>query len=170
MGIPHVCDLWHQAHWGVSVDADLISICGQGHHQTVFPKRDWPIIEAFGVSGKYCLRKGDGSGYGPTKGFRLIATTLDPKTLQLDAAWYLATTLPLEEANPTQVYEFYPLRAWIEHYFKQAKYELWWADFQVRPERAIVRHWELVLLATTFSLLVGAVPRSPSSQDPPRRR
>ena len=30
-----------------------------------------------------CLRKGDGSGYGPTKGFRLIATTLDPKTLQL---------------------------------------------------------------------------------------
>jgi hypothetical protein len=69
--------------------------------------------------------------------------------------------LPLEEANPTQVYEFYPLRGWIEHYFKPAKYELWWADFQVRPERAIVRHWELVLLATTFSLLVGAVPTIP---------
>jgi hypothetical protein len=39
-----------------------------------------------------------GSGYGPTKGFRLIAATLDPTTLKTNSAWYLATTLPLEEA------------------------------------------------------------------------
>jgi hypothetical protein len=28
----------------------------------------------------------------------------------------------------------------------------------MRPERAIVRHWQLVMLAFTFSLLVGALP------------
>src|SRR5262249_27449531 len=33
--------------------------------------------------------------------------------------------------------------------------------YQMRPERAIVRHWQLVLLAYTFSLLVGALPPSP---------
>jgi hypothetical protein len=30
----------------------------------------------------------------------------------------------------------------------------------MRPEQAIVRHWQLVMLAYTFSLLVGAVPPS----------
>ena len=77
--------------------------------------------------------------------------------------WYLATTLPLEEASPEQVYELYRLRDWIEHYYKPAKHELGWADYQVRPERAIVRHWHLVMLAFTFSLLVGAVPTSGST-------
>jgi hypothetical protein len=28
----------------------------------------------------------------------------------------------------------------------------------MRPERAMVRHWQLVMLAYTFSLLVGALP------------
>jgi SRSO17 transposase len=104
-----------------------------------------------------------GSGYGPTKGFRLIAATLDPATLKPENTWYLATTLPLEEASPEQVYELYRLRDWIEHYYKPAKHELGWADYQVRPERAIVRHWQLVMLAFTFSLLVGAIPASGSA-------
>ncbi len=99
-------------------------------------------------------------GYGPTKGFRLIAATLDPTALKPANTWYLATTLPLQEASPGQVYELYRLRDWIEHYYKPAKHELGWADYQVRPERAIVRHWQLVMLAYTFSLLVGAVPTS----------
>ena len=104
------------------------------------------------------------SGYGPTKGFRLIAATLDPATLKPENTWYLATTLPLDEASPGQVYELYRLRDWIEHYYKPAKHELGWADYQVRPERAIVRHWQLVMLAFTFSLLVGAVPTSALSR------
>jgi hypothetical protein len=33
----------------------------------------------------------------------------------------------------------------------------------MRPARAIVRHWHLVMLAYTFSLLVGAVPALPPS-------
>jgi hypothetical protein len=53
----------------------------------------------------------------------------------------------------------------IEHYYKPAKHELGWADFQVRPERAIVRHWHLVMLAFTFSLLAGA-PAPPAAAPP----
>jgi hypothetical protein len=50
------------------------------------------------------------------------------------------------------------------HYSQLVKHELGWADEQMRPERAIVRHWQLVLLAYTFSLLVGAPPTPPLSQ------
>jgi hypothetical protein len=58
------------------------------------------------------------------------------------------------------------MRDWIEHYYKPVKHELGWADYQVRPERAIVRHWQLVMLAFTFSLLVGALPEGvPSALD-----
>jgi hypothetical protein len=51
----------------------------------------------------------------------------------------------------------------MEHYYKAVKHELGWADFQVRPARAIVRHWQLVMLAYTFSLLTRALP-SPTEQ------
>ncbi len=99
-----------------------------------------------------------GTSYGPTTGVRLIAATLDPKQLKPESTWYLATSLPLSEAGAEQVYELYRLRDWIEHYYKPIKHELGWADYQLRPEHAIVRHWQLVLLAFTFSLLVGALP------------
>src|SRR5262249_30243187 len=70
----------------------------------------------------------------------------------------LATSLPLEEASPEVVDEGYRLRDGIEQCSKPVKHELGWGDYQMRPERAIVRHWQLVLLAFTFSLLVGALP------------
>jgi len=92
---------------------------------------------------------------------RLIAATLDPQRLTPESTWYLATSLPLTQVSAEQVYEIYRLRDWIEHYYKPVKHELGWADYQMRPERAIVRHWHLVMLAYTFSLLVGAVPLSP---------
>jgi hypothetical protein len=60
------------------------------------------------------------------------------------------------EADAAEVYRIYRLRDWIEHYYKPAKRELGWADFQVRSEKAIVRHWQLVMLAFTFSLLATA--------------
>lgn len=105
---------------------------------------------------------GYGYGYGPTKGVRLVAATLDPATLKPESTWYLATSLSLAEASPERVYEWYRLRDWIEHFYKPAKHELGWADYQMRPARAIVRHWQLVLLAYTFSLLVGAAPTAPA--------
>jgi SRSO17 transposase len=101
-----------------------------------------------------------GPSYGPTKPTRLVAATLDPRQLKPESTWYLATSLPLAEVSAEQVYAIYRLRDWIEHFYKPAKHELGWADYQMRPERAIVRHWQLVLLAYTFSLLVGALPPS----------
>jgi hypothetical protein len=56
------------------------------------------------------------------------------------------------------VYELYSLRDWIEHYYKTVKHELGWADIQIRKERAIVRHWHLVMLAFTLSLIEGIAP------------
>ena len=99
-----------------------------------------------------------GPSYGPTKSTRLIAATRDPQFLKPASTWYLATSLPLAEVSAEQVYAIYRLRDWIEHFDKPAKHELGWADSQMRPERAIVRHWQLVLLAYTFSFLVGALP------------
>jgi SRSO17 transposase len=101
-----------------------------------------------------------GLAYGPTRLVRLIAATLDPAKLDSESTWFLATSLPVSGASPEQVYALYRLRDWIEHYYKPAKHELGWADYQMRPERAIVRHWHLVMLAYTFSLLVG-VPAAP---------
>lgn len=99
-----------------------------------------------------------GTAYGPTRGVRLIAATTDPTTRKADATWFMATNLSAADADPAEVYRLYSLRDWIEHYYKPAKHELGWADYQVRTERAIVRHWQLVMLAFTFSLLAGAPP------------
>jgi DDE superfamily endonuclease len=97
-----------------------------------------------------------GMADGPDQPVRLIAATDDPTTLKPDSTWFMATTFPLAEASPAEVYELYRLRDGIEHSSKPATHELGWADFQVRSEPAIVRHWVLIMLAFTFSLLVGA--------------
>jgi hypothetical protein len=106
-----------------------------------------------------------GTIYGPDQPFRLIAATEEPTKLKPEATWFMVTNIPLTEAGPAEIYEVYRLRDWIAHYYKPAKHELGWADVQVRPERAIVRHWHLVMLAFTFSLLTGAPP--PAISEPP---
>ena len=46
--------------------------------------------------------------------------------------------------------------AWrIEQGYKQVKGELGWADFQVRSDRAIRRHWTLVCCAFSFCWHAG---------------
>jgi hypothetical protein len=101
-----------------------------------------------------------GNVYGPTCSVRLIAATLDPTKLDPKSTWYLATSLPLSEVSAEEVYELYRLRDWIEHDDQPATHKLSWADYQMRPERAIMRHWHLVMLAFTFSLLMGSPPAS----------
>ncbi len=44
----------------------------------------------------------------------------------------------------------YGLSNWVEQGYKQVKHELGWADFQVRSDRAIRRHWQLVCCAFSF--------------------
>jgi len=108
-----------------------------------------------------------GTAYGPDQPARLIAATDDPVELKPDSTWFMATNFSLAEASPAEVYEWYRLRDWIEHYDKPANHELGWADFRVRSERAIVRHWLLIRLAFTFSLLVGARLPAESPAEPP---
>jgi len=48
------------------------------------------------------------------------------------------------------VVRLYGLRNWVEQGSKQVKGELGWADFQVRSDRAIRRHWALVCCAFSF--------------------
>jgi hypothetical protein len=50
----------------------------------------------------------------------------------------------------TEVVRLYGLRNWVEQGYKQVKGELGWADFQVRSDRAIRRHWALVCCAFSF--------------------
>jgi hypothetical protein len=49
-----------------------------------------------------------------------------------------------------EVVRLYGLRHWIEQNYKQMKDELGWADFMVRSDRAIRRHWTLVCCAFAF--------------------
>jgi SRSO17 transposase len=127
------------------------------------PLDAWRRTVRFDSHGKelirYIAERELGPSYGPTKSVRLVAATLDPRQLKPESTWYLATSLPLAEVSAEHVYEIYRLRDWIEHYYKPVKHELGWADYQMRPERAIVRHWHLAMLAYTFSLLVGALPQ-----------
>ncbi len=100
-------------------------------------------------------------GYGPDKTTRLVAATTDPATLPEVSTWYLSTILPrpgspqaqewpVAPADLAEVVRLYGLRNWVEQSYKQAKHELGWADFQVRGDLAIRRHWELVWCAFSF--------------------
>jgi hypothetical protein len=103
-----------------------------------------------------------GGTYGPQRTHRLVVATSDPRTLPQASTWYLVTNLPLPatpraRAHPTRpaadlsaVVRLYGLRQWVEHGDKQVKQELGWADFQVRADRAIRRHWALVCCAFCF--------------------
>jgi len=60
--------------------------------------------------------------------------------------------------------------AWrIEQGYKQVKGELGWADFQVRSDRAIRRHWTLVCCAFSFcwQAFLADHPSRPGPPDPP---
>jgi DDE superfamily endonuclease len=95
-------------------------------------------------------------GWGPDRRLRLVVATTDPATLPGMSSWYLLTNLPrppsrrAQRADLTEVVRLYGLRNWVEQGYKQVKGELGWADFQVRSDRAIRRHWALVCCAFSF--------------------
>jgi hypothetical protein len=100
-------------------------------------------------------------GYGPDHPTRLIVATTDPATLPALSTWYLITNLPRRSRGPeadavaapadlAEVVRLYGLRNWVEQSYKQVKHELGWADFMVRTDRAIRRHWQLVHCAFSF--------------------
>jgi hypothetical protein len=100
------------------------------------------------------------AGWGPDRRLRLVVATTDPARLPERTTWYLVTNLPRPQrrraratfppADLAEVVRLYSLRNWVEHGYKQVKGELGWADFQVRSDRAIRRHWQLVCCAFSF--------------------
>ncbi|MFL6273549.1 MAG: IS701 family transposase, partial [Actinomycetes bacterium] len=95
-------------------------------------------------------------GWGPDRRLRLVVATTDPGRLPGHSSWYLLTNLPrpasrrAQQADLAEVVRLYGLRNWVEQGYKQVKDELGWADFQVRSDRAIPRHWALVCCAFSF--------------------
>jgi hypothetical protein len=76
-----------------------------------------------------------------------------------------------------EVVRLYGLRNWIEQSYKQMKDELGWADFMVRSDRAIRRHWTLVCCAFAFcwwnearEVLIHETVTPPARKKKPARR
>src|SRR5215210_2286069 len=99
--------------------------------------------------------------YGPDRARRVVVATTDPVTLPPLTTWYLATNLPHPDAQHAagapfapadlaEIVRLYGLRNWVEQGYKQLKQELGWADFMVRSDQAIRRHWHLVFCAFSF--------------------
>jgi hypothetical protein len=122
------------------------------------------------------------AGWGPDRRLRLVVATTDPTTLPKLTTWYLVTNLPRPDrrrgqprfppADPAEVVRLYGLRNWVEQGYKQVKHELGWADFQVRSDRAIRRHWQLVCCAFSFCWRAwfaeqAAAPVQPDAQPAP---
>jgi len=112
-------------------------------------KEDWWALEV--VTGPY----------GPDKPERVVIATTDPLTLPDLTTFYLATNLPapgsqraanskFAAASLEEVVRLYGLRMWVEQSYKQVKHALGWSQYQVRSDRAMRRHWQLVCCAFSF--------------------
>ena len=99
--------------------------------------------------------------YSSEKSHRAFVVTTDPERLPRLGTWYLITDLPapgserakesdLAPAGLAEVVRLYGLRMWVEQSYKQVKHALGWSDYQVRSDRAIRRHWQLVFCAFSF--------------------
>jgi hypothetical protein len=100
-------------------------------------------------------------GWGPDRRHRLVVATTDPERLPKLTTWYLLTSLARPASRRAQqvqlgeIVAMYGLRNWVEQGYEQVKDELGWADFQVRSDRAIRRHWTLACLAFSFCWHAG---------------
>ena len=112
-------------------------------------------------------------GWGPDRHHRLVVATTDPATLPKLTTWYLLTNLArpagrrAQQAQLAEIVGAYGLRNWVEQGYKQVKGELGWADFQVRADRAIRRHWTLVCCAFSFCWHAGQAASAPGEAPAP---
>jgi hypothetical protein len=126
--------------------------------------------------------------WGPDQPVRLVVASTDPGRLPERSTWYVVTNRPhpdspqasdspLPAADLTEIVRCYGLRNWVEQGYKQVKRELGWADFQVRSDTAIRRHYTLVCCAFSFCWQAWitdppptvATPTSPGESRPGRR-
>lgn len=129
-----------------------------------------PVMRHFhdGSTARWWALEGIAGPYGPERARRLVIATTDPATLPEAATWYLATTLPVDTADLTEIVRLYGLRSWVEQGYKQVKGSLGWSQYQVRSDRAMRRHWALVQCAFAFCWWAethGAPPQTPQDGD-----
>ena len=117
--------------------------------------------------------------YGPDKARRVVVATTDPATLSPLTTWYLATNLPhpdaphadeapVAPADLAEIIRLYGLRTWVEQGSTQLQQELGWADFMVRADQAIRRHWHLVCCAFSCCWRAWFTTRPPrATEEPP---
>jgi SRSO17 transposase len=118
--------------------------------------------------------------YGPQKQARVVIATTDPLTLPDLTTFYLVTNLPapgsqratasdLAAASLEEVVRLYGLRMWVEQSYKHVKHALGWSQYQVRSDKAIRRHWQLVCCAFSFCwyhVSHPATPPTPATTEP----
>jgi SRSO17 transposase len=103
----------------------------------------------------------DAGPYGPERRRRAVVATRDPGTLPEHGTWHLLTNLPaldaahgsplsVAPADLAEIVRLYGLRMWVEQSYLQVKHRLGWSQYQVRSDRAMRRHWELVCCAFCF--------------------
>jgi len=117
------------------------------------PRRDWHVVTRQFRDGhreRWWATELTLFGYGPDRPVRAVCVTTDWRTLPEKATWYLTTNLTCDQAPLAEVVRLYVLRIWVEESYKRMKDELGWADFMVRSDRAIRRHWALVCCAFAF--------------------
>lgn len=114
--------------------------------------------------------------YGPEKTERTVVATTDPQTLPDLTTWYLVANLPAPTASPLtphlfapasleEVIRLYGLRMWVEQSYKQVKHALGWSQYQVRSDKAIRRHWQLVCCAFSFCWYHASHPISQTTEE-----
>jgi SRSO17 transposase len=86
--------------------------------------------------------------FGPHKALRALCVTTDRRRRPSQTTWYLSSNL--KDATSEEITQLYAWRNWIEEGYKRVKGQLGWADFQVRGDTAIRRHWALVCAAFSF--------------------
>src|SRR6266540_2031438 len=98
-----------------------------------------------------------------------VVATTDPARLPKLSTWYLLTDLArpasrrARQAQLAEIVRLDGLRNWVEQGYKQVKDELGWADFQVRGDRAVRRHWTLVCCAFSFCWHAGQAEAAPAA-------
>ena len=164
-GIGYVLALQPSHAWShpIGTIGSLSAIVGAAVWEDAEQPGDWtPVMRTFrdGHTETWWALEGVAGPYGPEKVKRAVVATTDPATLPALSTWYLVTNLPAPHrpqreadhpvADLAEIVRLYGLRNWVEQSYKQVKQALGWAQYQVRSDRAIRRHWQLVCCAFSF--------------------
>ena len=164
-GIPFVLALYPSHTWwhkvGTVGSAQEIAYAAPWHEDN--PGKWQRLERSFrdGHEETWWVLEGEAGPYGTNKPQRLVIATTDPEQLPDLTTWYLTTNLPApdsqraregktEAATAKAVVKLYGLRIWVEQSYKQVKQHLGWAEYQVRSDLAMRRHWQLVCCAFSF--------------------